>query len=119
MGIKGKIQKIKEKNKPLGILLQGLISPYILIAIIFIIWMLFFDANSWLIHRELDGEIDKLQGNMEFFDRETSGDKEQIKKLKDSVELERFARETYLMKREDEEIYIIEFEDSIKTNEEE
>jgi hypothetical protein len=36
-----------------------------------------------------------------------------IKNLQDSLELERFAREKYLMKRENEDIYIIEF-DTIK-----
>ena len=40
-------------------------------------------------------------------------DKEVIKKLKDSLELERYARENYLMKKENEDIYIIEF-DTIK-----
>ena len=55
---------------------------------------------------------------MQYFDKETRQDKEQIKKLKDSVELERFAREEYFMKRDNEEIYIIEYEDSISKNEE-
>ena len=34
-------------------------------------------------------------------------------KLNDSLQLERFAREQYLMKKENEDIYIIEF-DTIK-----
>ena len=33
-----------------------------------------------------------------------------LKKLQDSLELERFAREQYLMKKENEEIYLIEFD---------
>jgi cell division protein DivIC len=36
-----------------------------------------------------------------------------IKNLQDSLQLERFAREKYLMKKENEDIYIIEF-DTIK-----
>jgi cell division protein FtsB len=80
--------------------------------------MLFFDGNSYLIHRELNQEKDKLNGNKEFFKKEINQDKSQIHRLKDSTELERFAREEYFMKQANEEIYIIEYEDSIsKSNE--
>lgn len=48
-----------------------------------------------------------------FYEGKISKDKETIKKLEDSLELERFAREKYLMKKENEDIYIIEF-DTIK-----
>lgn len=118
MGLKQFIHKIKTKNKVLGLIIAGLVSAYIVISVVFIIWMLFFDANSWLIHRELNQEINKLEGNKEYFEKETSQDREQIKKLKDSVELERFAREEYFMKKDNEEIYIIEYEDSIPKDEE-
>lgn len=88
-------------------------NKYVLIFIIFLAWMLFFDGNSYLIHRELNQEKNKLKGNQEFFIKEITQDKSQIKKLKDSTELERFAREAYFMKQANEEIYIIEYEDSI------
>ncbi len=84
-----------------------------LIFLIFLVWMFFFDGNSYLIHRELNQEKNKLQGNKEYFNSEIHGDKSQITTLKDSVALERFAREEYFMKKENEEIYIIEYEDSI------
>ena len=113
MGLKEIIHKIKAKNKVLGYIIIGLANPYILISIIFVIWMLFFDSNSWLIHRELNQEIKKIEGNVTYFNKQTQQDKEQIKKLKDSAELERFAREEHFMKKDDEEIYIIEYEDSI------
>ena len=35
--------------------------------------------------------------------------------MKDSVEIEKFAREQYYLKKENEEIYLIEHEDSVKT----
>ncbi len=88
-------------------------NKYVLIILIFVVWMFFFDGNSYLIHRELNQEIEKLEGNKEYFNQEIGQDKAQISKLKDSVELERFAREEYFMKKANEEIYIIEYEDSI------
>lgn len=117
MGIRQKIERIKSKNIILGTLLSGLLNKYVLIFVIFLVWMIFFDGSSWLLHRELDGEIEKLEGNKEYFDNEIATDKSQIKKLSDSAGLERFAREEYLMKKDNEEIYIIEYEDSISPNE--
>ncbi len=92
-------------------------NKYLLIFIIFLIWMFFFDGSSWLLHRELDQEIDKLQGNIEHFKKSIKNDTVQKNMLLDSAGLERFAREEYLMKKNTEEIYIIEYEDSIAKNE--
>jgi cell division protein FtsB len=79
--------------------------------------MIFFDANSYLIHHELDNEINGLEDNAEFYQNEINRDKEFIEKMKDSNEMEKFAREKYYLKKENEDIYIIEHEDSIKKEE--
>ena len=94
-------------------------NKYVLILVIFTIWMVFFDTNSWFIHKELNDEIDKLEGNRAYFKHEIKSDRDQINKLKDSEELERFAREEYYMKKENEELFIIEYEDSLKTKDDE
>ncbi len=94
-------------------------NKYVLILVIFTIWMIFFDTNSWFIHKELNDEIDKLEGNRAYFKQEIKSDRDQINKLKDSEELERFAREEYYMKKENEELFIIEYEDSLKTKDDE
>lgn len=86
---------------------------FVLILVPFIIWMLFFDENSYLIHKKFDREIEDLENSINFYKNKIEEDKNIIKKLQDSLELERFAREQYLMKKENEEIYIIEF-DTIK-----
>ena len=75
--------------------------------------MLFFDENSYLVHNKFDKEIDELESTISFYKKKINEDKETIKKLQDSLELERFAREKYLMKKKNEAIYIIEF-DTIK-----
>nr|WP_278042973.1 septum formation initiator family protein [Aquimarina brevivitae] len=109
----------KLRNKPALIpVFAILLNKYVLIVLLFVIWMLFFDTNSWLIHRELDQEINELENNKEYYIKEIVKDQKNIKTLKDSGELERFAREEYFMKRDNEEVYIIEYEDSIpKDNE--
>jgi cell division protein DivIC len=89
-------------------------NKYVLILLIFAVWMLFFDTNSWLVHRELDKELKDLENNMEYFKNEISNDKVFLKQLDDSTEMEKFAREHYYLKKENEDIYIIENLDSIK-----
>ena len=70
-------------------------NMYILVLTVFVIWMLFFDTNSLLIHLELRKEINKLEKTKEY--------------LKDE-----FAREKYYLKKKDEEIFLIEYQDSIE-----
>ena len=60
--------------------------------------MLFFDTNSYLIHNELDSDINALEENAEFYQNEIDHDKTFIKKMEDSNEMEKFAREKYYLK---------------------
>jgi len=90
-------------------------NKYLIITVLFIIWMIFFDTNSFLIHQELNNDIKKLEKNKEEYLEEIMNDKLFIEKMKDSSEIEKFAREEYYLKKKNEEIYLIEHEDSVKT----
>lgn len=94
-------------------------NTYILVLTIFVIWMAFFDTNSLLIHLELRDEIKKLEKQKEFLKHEIEKDKEILKKMSNESELEKLAREKYYMKKEKEEIFLIEYEDSLKNKEDE
>ncbi len=87
-------------------------SKYLIIGALFILWMLFFDTNSWLVHRELNQEITKIEDNKQYYLNQISKDKKLVKKLQDTVELQKFARETYFLKKENEDIFIIEYDSS-------
>ena len=95
------------KNKPI---VKFITNRYVIIISIFIVWMVFFDENSFLNHREFNKEINKLNNEKEYYKLQIEQDKELIDKLKSKEELEKFAREEYKMKKEDEEIYIIEYD---------
>ena len=95
------------KNKPI---VKFITNRYVIILSIFIVWMVFFDENSFLNHREFNKEIKKLNNEKEYYKKEIKEDKELIDKLNDNEELEKFAREEYKMKKENEEIYIIEYD---------
>ena len=89
-------------------------NRYILVLVIFTIWMLFFDTNSLLFHQKLNQEQSEVESDIKYRMSEISKDKKIIKTLKDSTEIEKFARENHYMKRENEDVYIIRHEDSLK-----
>ncbi len=107
--------KLRELRKKKWFTLIG--NIYVLVLTVFLIWMVFFDTNSLLIHLELRKEIKKLEKQQEFLKEEIAKDKKIINRLSNPEELEKFAREQYYLKRKNEEIYLIEYEDSLKIKE--
>lgn len=90
---------------------------YLLITSFFIVWMLFFDSNSVLIQWQLSREIKDLEQEKSYLESEIARDKALLKKFADSIEKERFARERYFFKKPNEDIFIIERNDSLTKNE--
>ncbi|EDP70292.1 hypothetical protein FBALC1_06033 [Flavobacteriales bacterium ALC-1] len=86
---------------------------YLLVLIVFVVWMLFFDAHSWLFHHELNGDMKELEYQKKHYKNEMVKDDKAIKELSTEEGLERTARENYYMKKPNEDIFIIEYEDSI------
>ena len=76
--------------------------------------MLIFDSNSLLIHRDLNEDITDLEDEKAYYRNEIEKDKKAIKELSTENGIEKLAREKYYMKKENEDIYIIEYEDSLK-----
>lgn len=95
------------KNKPW---FKFLSNKYVWVLIFFSIWMLFLDNYSYFDHRVLNNQIEELEDNAEYYKEEIKKDKEQIKQLKNPTQIEKYAREKYYMKKDSEDIYIIEFE---------
>ena len=81
------------------------------ILIGFILWMVFIDSHSFIIHRELNKEIKKLESEKKALESIINNDKNTIKQLNNIDSLERFARENYGHKKENETIFIIETQD--------
>lgn len=81
--------------------------------------MLFLDNYSYLEQRVLNHQIKELENNRDYYKREKRNDSIKIKKLKNSNQIEKYAREKYYMKRENEDVYIIEFEKEANEQKEE
>lgn len=87
---------------------KTLSNRYLLIGVLFIVWMLIFDTNSYLIQRELNKELKSLDKNTEFYSNEIEKDLEFIEGMNDLEKIEKYAREKYFLKKENEEIFLIE-----------
>ena len=92
-------------------------NPMVFIVLIFVIWMIFFDTNSLIIHNELSNDIDKLNKQKKYFINEINKDKSELKLLQTDSGLEKYAREKLFMKKENEDIFLIEY-DTLRKNEE-
>ena len=99
------LKKLRE-NKVVRILS----NKYVIILLLFVVWMIFFDENSLITHWELDKEIDKLEKSNEYYRDQIEQDKKVIDNLNDPDSLEKYAREEYKMKKENEEIFLIEYD---------
>ena len=72
---------------------------YLLVSLFFIVWMLFFDTNSFRILWSLESKIDDLEQQKKELIRQIDEDRLMIQKLSDSIELEKFGREQYYLKK--------------------
>ncbi len=88
---------------------KSLRNKYFLTGFIFILWLAFFDKNNLV---DLIGEVNKTRNYTKekvYYEEKIAADREKIKELRTNKEnLEKFAREQYLMKKQNEDIFIIE-----------
>jgi len=91
----------------LKILFKKLRSPFVLVGLLFVLWMLFFDSNSYLNHKRLSDTIDQLEKDQRHYKEEIRKDSIALDELSDPEGLEKYAREKYHMKKENEEIFLI------------
>jgi cell division protein DivIC len=86
-------------------------NKYILALLVFFVWILFFDQNNLVDRYISHRNIRQLERDKQYFRQRIMEDSIRMDELRtDNENLEKFAREQYLMKRENEEIFIIEFE---------
>ena len=83
-------------------------NKYVLTALIFFLWLLVFDQNNLSERRKINLEYKELMDEKEYYLDKIEEDRNRIDELKTNDEnLEKFAREQYLMKKENEDIFVI------------
>lgn len=82
-------------------------NKYFVSAAAFVIWLAFIDSKNFISQYELTSEVNKLEEQKAFFSEEIiKTRKEQEELLSSPDKLEKFAREKYLMKKDDEDLFI-------------
>jgi cell division protein FtsB len=83
-------------------------NKFFLVTLAFVIWMVFFDKNDLLSQYEYHQQVDKLKEERDFYQKETAKVNTDLDELTSNREkLEKFAREKYLMKKSNEDVYVI------------
>jgi len=92
----------------LKIIIKILTNRYFLAITAFVVWMIFFDANSLKRQRVLNKRMDEIRGMKVFYTAEIEKNNTAIYELETNLEtIEKYAREKYMMKRDSEDIYIV------------
>ncbi len=73
----------------------------------FVFWMAFFDGDSFIKRVQNIQKLNELKDEKEVFLQKIEADKQAIRDIQNPEFLEKFAREEYFMKKENEEIYIV------------
>ena len=83
-------------------------NKYLISFLFFIIWIIFLDDNNLIKQSKMKAENDNSYQKIYFYKGEIESDSTELHKLQnDPAEQEKFAREKFLMKKENEDIFII------------
>lgn len=81
---------------------------YLVIGIIFLSWLIFFDSNDLYTQIKQTAKLKALEDQRTFYNEKIEEVKEdRAELLSDDELLEKFARENYLMKKPEEDVYVI------------
>lgn len=88
-------------------LLQLLKNKYVLVVLIFLVWMLFFDRHNISYLLSLREQAAQSRQDLEYYKKEIRETRTKLEELtSDQQKLEKFGRETYFMKRADEDVFV-------------
>ena len=88
-------------------LLKIVKNKYFLTIAGLIVWLIFFDKNDVFTQYELIQKCDKLEKEKEYYQAEIANNKANLKELRTNKKsLETFSREKYLMKKENEDVFV-------------
>jgi len=97
-----------EDKQPSRNLFQRFANKYTFVGLLFVIWIALFDKYSFIDRLQLYSKINQLKHEIEYYREKTEEDKRKMDELLGNRDkLEKFAREQLLMKKENEDIFII------------
>lgn len=98
--------------KVMGKIPSYLKNRYAITGLVFIVWITFFDQNKLITQFQYRSQLNKLEEEKKFYQEEIEVIQADLKELQTNPNtLEKFAREKYLMKKDDEVLFVIVEED--------
>ncbi len=83
-------------------------NKYLLCAAFFVVWMLFFDQKDVFTQWDRKQELKGLETKKHYYEQEIEKAKKELGDLQNNAAaLEKFARERYMMKKDGEDIYMM------------
>ncbi|KAF0201082.1 MAG: hypothetical protein FD170_2973 [Bacteroidetes bacterium] len=83
-------------------------NKYVLVVTAFLVWLTFFDRNNFISQVRLGQILTEKRVQKDFYLDEIKRDSISMHELmSDTVSLEKFGREKYIMKKDDEDVYLI------------
>lgn len=86
----------------------GLTAYQVAIVVVLIVMLFFLSDSSMTKRIRYETQIRELEAQIEYYQQQTASDMDKLHELRSNDEdLEKFARENYLMKKENEDVFII------------
>ena len=83
-------------------------NKYLITFVIFLIWIFFIDTFDIITQLRMNNEFKQLKEQQEFYKAEIEKDSIKVYNLNNNPEeQERFARERFLMKKDNEDVFIV------------
>jgi cell division protein FtsB len=83
-------------------------NKYFLASSLFAIWMLFFDRNDFFTQMARKSDLKEIEQSKEYFAKKIADGKKFSADIRTNTDaIEKFAREKYLMKRDNEDLFLI------------
>jgi cell division protein DivIC len=83
-------------------------NKYFIAATAFVVWMLFFDHSNLFMHLDYRNSLQELKQRKQYYQKEIEKTKTEVELMKNNPRwMEKVAREQYLMKKDNEDIYLI------------
>lgn len=84
-------------------------NKYFLATLTFVVWMLFFDAKDWSLIAQRKQKLNELQKSERQLTQQIVETRKELNMLKTSAQtIEQYAREKYYMKKDNEDLFIVE-----------
>lgn len=83
-------------------------NKFFLVTVAFVVWMIFFDKNDLFSQYQYHQQVSKLKLERDFYKSETAKVSKDLDELtSDPEKLEKFAREKYLMRKDNEDVFVV------------